>query len=84
MPFNEPKIQYTHTQMFNFLYIIISEDLNLSKVHYFLYMCTNHFTKLLFTYLLLFLYNLAVHSNSPAVDISLQFLFFLVTKWIEN
>jgi len=71
--------------MFNFLYIIRPEDLNLSKVHYFLYLCTNHFTKLLFTYLLLFLYNLAVHSNSPAVDdISLQFLFFHVTKWIEN
>jgi hypothetical protein len=34
MPFHEPKIQYTHTHVFNFLYIIISEDLNLCKVHY--------------------------------------------------
>ena len=36
--------------MFNFLDIIISKVLNLSKVHYFLYLCTNHFTKTLFTY----------------------------------
>jgi len=65
--------------MFNFFYIIISEDLNLSKVHYFLYLCTNHFTKILFTYLLLFLYNLAVHINSPVAEyVSLHFLFSML------